>query len=110
MGKTRRGCNQHTGFSPRTTYHLHPTLREDHLAETKVTVRNNGPLRIEGEFTICDAEGNPFDLAGRTGISLCRCGHSENKPFCDNSHKKVEFQSEVKARQLPPPPLKPPPA
>lgn len=76
------------------------------MAETKITVNNNGPLRVEGEFTICDPQGGVFDLAGRTGISLCRCGHSENKPFCDGSHKRVGFQSEVKARALPPPPPK----
>ena len=78
------------------------------MAETKITVKNNGSLRVEGEFTICDADGNAFDLAGRTAISLCRCGHSENKPFCDGSHKKVGFQSEVKARALPPPAPKSP--
>jgi len=72
------------------------------LGETKITVRNHGPLRVEGEFTICDMEGKPFDLAGRTAVSLCRCGHSEDKPFCDGSHKKIGFQSEVQARQLPP--------
>ncbi len=76
----------------------------------KITVRNNGPLRVEGEFTIYDMDGNAFDLAGRTGISLCRCGHSQNKPFCDGSHAKVGFQSEVKARALPPPAPKPPAA
>ncbi len=74
---------------------------------TKITVRNNGPLRLEGEFTICDMEGKEFDLSGRTAISLCRCGHSEDKPFCDGSHKKVNFQSEIKARTLPPPQPKP---
>jgi CDGSH-type Zn-finger protein len=73
------------------------------MAETKITVRNNGPLRIEGEFTIYDTEGKAFDLAGRTAISLCRCGHSANKPFCDSSHKTAGFQSVVEARQLPPP-------
>jgi CDGSH-type Zn-finger protein len=73
----------------------------------KVTVTNNGPLRLEGEFTIYDAAGNAFGLAGRTVISLCRCGHSENKPFCDGSHKRVGFQSEVTARELPPPAPKP---
>jgi CDGSH-type Zn-finger protein len=78
------------------------------LAETKITVRNNGPLRIEGEFTIYDLEGKAFDLAGRTAISLCRCGHSENKPFCDGSHKRVGFQSVVEARRLPLPEPKPP--
>ena len=77
------------------------------MADAKVSVRNHGPLRLEGEFTLCDAEGNPFDLAGRTAISLCRCGHSEDKPFCDGSHRKFSFQSDVKARQLPPPAPKP---
>lgn len=76
---------------------------------TKITVNNNGPLRVEGEFTIYDAQGNAFDIAGRTVISLCRCGASENKPFCDGSHKRVGFQSEVKARALPPPAPKPAP-
>ncbi len=75
---------------------------------TKITVNNNGSLRVEGEFTICDVEGNAYDLAGRTSISLCRCGHSGNKPFCDGTHRKVEFQSEVKAHALPAPAPKPP--
>ena len=72
---------------------------------TKITIRNNGPVRVEGErgdFVICDAEGNPFDLAGRTAISLCRCGQSADKPFCDGQHKQCAFQSDVKARALPP--------
>ena len=70
---------------------------------TKITASDNGPLRIEGEFTIHDAAGNEFGLAGRTALSLCRCGHSENKPFCDGSHKRVGFESQVQARELPPP-------
>lgn len=69
----------------------------------KITIRNNGSVLIEGDFTIFDAAGNAFDLAGRNQISLCRCGQSENKPFCDGSHKKIEFQSVCPARQLPPP-------
>jgi CDGSH-type Zn-finger protein len=74
----------------------------------KITVNKNGSLRVEGEVTICDAEGRAFGLGGRTVISLCRCGHSENKPFCDGSHKRVGFESEVEARDLPPPAPKPP--
>lgn len=69
----------------------------------KVTIIKNGPIRIEGDFTICDAEGAEFGLAGRTLISLCRCGHSENKPFCDGHHKAAAFESECPARELPPP-------
>ncbi|MFY9608368.1 MAG: CDGSH iron-sulfur domain-containing protein [Blastocatellia bacterium] len=69
-----------------------------------IVVTNNGPLRVIGSnITIKDAAGNTFGLAGRTVISLCRCGHSENKPFCDGSHARVGFQSEVQARDLPPP-------
>jgi len=72
------------------------------LAATKITVRNNGSLRIEGDFEIVDQDGNAFGLAGRPSVSLCRCGHSENKPFCDGSHRRVQFQSEIKAFDLPP--------
>jgi len=37
---------------------------------SKVTIFNNGPIRIEGDFTIVDAAGNEFGLAGRTAIGL----------------------------------------
>jgi CDGSH-type Zn-finger protein len=77
------------------------------MAATKITIANNGPIRIEGDFVIVDPEGQAFGLAGRTAISLCRCGHSENKPFCDGSHKKTAFLDEVHARELPPPAPKP---
>jgi CDGSH-type Zn-finger protein len=73
------------------------------MANSTVTVRNHGPLRIEGDFKIVDQDGNAFSFPGRTVVALCRCGHSENKPFCDGSHKTKGFQSEIKARELPPP-------
>jgi CDGSH-type Zn-finger protein len=69
----------------------------------KVTCNNNGPLRIEGEFEICDPSGAAYGLAGRTVVSLCRCGHSANKPFCDGSHNRVGFMDSPVARELPPP-------
>jgi CDGSH-type Zn-finger protein len=71
---------------------------------TKITVNTNGSIRIEGEdFQILDPNGAPFGLAGRTVISLCRCGHSANKPFCDGSHNRMGFTDTVVARELPPP-------
>jgi CDGSH-type Zn-finger protein len=76
--------------------------------ETEIIVTNNGPLRVMGDGIILkDLEGNTFGLGGRTVVSLCRCGHSENKPFCDGTHARIGFQSEVKARDLPPPVPKP---
>lgn len=74
------------------------------MADSKITVRNSGPLKVEGDnITICDQDGKVFGLAGRTIVSLCRCGQSANKPFCDGSHARVGFQSDVVATELPPP-------
>lgn len=72
------------------------------IMSARITVKSNGSLRVEGEFELLDADGTPFDLGGRTAISLCRCGHSGDKPFCDSSHKRVGFQECSKARALPP--------
>jgi len=77
------------------------------MPDFKVIVRNNGPYRLEGDIAICDQDGKPFGLAGRTVVSLCRCGHSSNKPFCDGTHNKVGFESACPARDLPPPAPKP---
>jgi CDGSH-type Zn-finger protein len=70
---------------------------------TKIIVSNNGSLKIEGEVEIYDGNGDRYDLAGRTVISLCRCGQSSNKPFCDGAHARCGFQSQVIATVLPPP-------
>jgi CDGSH-type Zn-finger protein len=72
------------------------------VAATKVTVFNNGSLRVEGDFEIVDQEGRPFGLGGRTAVTLCRCGRSGNQPFCDGTHKRENFSSTVTARDLPP--------
>ena len=73
------------------------------MAATRITVMNNGSLRIEGEFEIVDMEGKPFGLAGRTRVTLCRCGQSGNKPFCDSTHKTCGFSSTLVAFDLPAP-------
>lgn len=73
------------------------------MSPTRITVLNNASLRIEGDFEIVDHEGKPFGLAGRTRVSLCRCGQSKNKPYCDGSHKTCAFDSTVPAFDLPAP-------
>ena len=67
---------------------------------TKVTVRSNGSIHIEGDFELFDLNGGKFDLSGRTLIKLCRCGQSNNQPLCDGTHKTCGFQSDVIARVL----------
>jgi CDGSH-type Zn-finger protein len=59
----------------------------------KITVRPNGPLLVEGEIVLSDLEGKPWDLTGKPAVALCRCGASDNRPFCDGAHKKVEFKA-----------------
>lgn len=60
----------------------------------KVKYLKNGPLLIEstGNWTIVRA--GKEETIDQTTIALCRCGHSDNKPFCDGSHKRVEFDAE----------------
>ena len=67
----------------------------------KITVKNNGSIRVEGDFDVFDAAGNKFDLGARDAISLCRCGQSESKPFCDGTHSKCGFASQIVAFALP---------
>lgn len=44
-----------------------------------------GPLHLVGDFEIVDALGNRFPHRGI--FSLCRCGHSQSKPYCDGNHR-----------------------
>jgi CDGSH-type Zn-finger protein len=64
------------------------------MAQVKITVRRNGPYRVEapeGAIELVDADGNAYDLTGKTAFSLCRCGGSVNKPFCDGTHSAIGF-------------------
>ena len=63
--------------------------------QVKITVRDNGSLKIVGDFAIVDVEGNEIPHEGDS-TGLCRCGRSANKPFCDGSHKE-KFESVVRA-------------
>ena len=71
------------------------------MADFKITVRRNGPYRVEappGTVKLVDADGNEYDLSaklkdGMTAFSLCRCGASVTKPFCDGTHSKIGFDA-----------------
>jgi CDGSH-type Zn-finger protein/uncharacterized Fe-S cluster protein YjdI len=58
----------------------------------KVTPQKNGSLMIEGALEVCAASGRTISRAEKTW--LCRCGHSNTKPFCDGTHKKIGFVAE----------------
>jgi CDGSH-type Zn-finger protein len=80
------------------------------MAGTRITVQNNGSIRVEGEFELVDAQGAVIDVGGRTRVSLCRCGHSANKPYCDGAHKAAGFQSVIVAADAALPAPQPPAA
>ncbi len=61
------------------------------MPDVKITIRRNGSLHVEGLFTLIDSNGQEIPI-NKPAISLCRCGHSNNKPFCDGSHKTCGFQ------------------
>lgn len=84
------------------------------MAQVKIIVKKNSSYRVEapeGSVELVDSDGNKYDLTGKTAFSLCRCGGSVNKPFCDGTHSKMGFQAaesavraaEGGANQLPDP-------
>ena len=74
--------------------------RKDGGAAESIPVHNtitpevDGPLYVKGNIRIQTVDG---ELVYRdTRLALCRCGASENKPYCDRSHLRIEFKDEGK--------------
>ncbi|MGA0865737.1 MAG: CDGSH iron-sulfur domain-containing protein [Candidatus Nanopelagicaceae bacterium] len=55
-------------------------------------VKPNGSIRVTGTVEFVDADGNVLET--KTDFSLCRCGHSKEKPYCDGSHREAGFTAE----------------
>lgn len=73
---------------------------QEHVGHTEIVVRHNGPLRVSGKFVLKDPDGNVIDVGEREMVSLCRCGHSAKKPFCDGAHKEANFESPICAAKI----------
>jgi CDGSH-type Zn-finger protein len=54
-----------------------------------ITIRPDGPYRVEGGVPLEGPDGQPYEL--KPAYSLCRCGQSSNKPYCDGTHKECGF-------------------
>lgn len=59
-------------------------------AVTKILVKTNGPLLVHGDLMVQDAAGNETQKSNVT--AFCRCGFSQNKPYCDGSHAREGWQ------------------
>ncbi|MFC0558484.1 CDGSH iron-sulfur domain-containing protein [Halalkalibacter alkalisediminis] len=69
------------------------------MSETKkvvLKVNDNGSIRVTGDVELVDGEGNPYE--SKPTFSLCRCGASNNKPYCDGAHKAIGFESAPRAK------------
>lgn len=53
----------------------------------EIEIQENGPIRIKGEFVFRDSSG--VITREYKEVLICRCGGSKNKPFCDDTHKKI---------------------
>lgn len=63
------------------------------MADPTIKVIPNGPYRVMGPTKILDPQGNEIAIEEGRAISLCRCGSSANKPYCDGTHGRIGFQS-----------------
>jgi CDGSH-type Zn-finger protein/uncharacterized Fe-S cluster protein YjdI len=70
----------------------------------RILLRADGPLFVQGPVTITGAGGAEVATAK---ASLCRCGASANKPFCDGSHRRIGFSTAPEGRPPAPPPTPP---
>ncbi|WP_336360294.1 CDGSH iron-sulfur domain-containing protein [Haladaptatus sp. ZSTT2] len=65
--------------------------KEKTPAENTVTVSTNGPIYFHGDVKVTDEAGTV--LLSDTRVAFCRCGASENKPLCDNTHLNINFEA-----------------
>lgn len=56
----------------------------------------SGPIWVRGGIEVLDYRGNSYEVRNR--VTLCRCGNSNNKPFCDGSHVRTEFREQPSER------------
>jgi CDGSH-type Zn-finger protein/uncharacterized Fe-S cluster protein YjdI len=84
------GQHEKAGFRDEGVVNI-ASAESDTLPVLTVKVLQNGPVSLSGGFRVIDNEGNAVE---RSKGALCRCGYSENKPFCDGAHLGVGFEAD----------------
>lgn len=69
------------------------------MADASIRVIPNGPYRLRGPAKITDPQGQEILIEEGQAVSLCRCGGSVTKPFCDGTHSRIGFQAAEAAVQ-----------
>ena len=78
--------------------HVEARIQVDQDREPWIEVSKDGPYRVTGGVRVVDESGNEVPRAQGSShehFSLCRCGHSQNKPFCSGMHWYVKFADPV---------------
>lgn len=70
------------------TLNSEDTCKLENCQKEKIDIIKKGPIRVRGPIDIKIEKWSSF--ANRTKFTLCRCGNSQNKPFCDYSHAKLK--------------------
>lgn len=71
------------------------------MSDVTISLRPNGPLLVTGPVKLIDTEGKEYNLGGKEKFSLCRCGQTKNRPFCDGTHKECGWAAVDVAPQAP---------
>lgn len=69
-------------------------FEKSHPAEVKIKLVANGPLLVEGPAVVIGLDGHALKQGAK--MALCRCGLTENRPFCDGAHKKRGWEVDDK--------------
>ena len=67
-------------------------MTEENNNTVTLKLRKNASILVTGKIRMIGPDDQEIEVKER--FSLCRCGHSKNKPFCDSSHKEVGFNSD----------------
>jgi CDGSH-type Zn-finger protein len=71
------------------SYEKEGEVHTDYHDEAEIIVSKNGPHYVRGGIELKDASFG--EGASREHYTLCRCGSSKNKPFCDGTHLDIDF-------------------
>jgi CDGSH-type Zn-finger protein len=81
------GSHERTGFRDQSTPPLSVDVRDDVTGPVRISLRENGPLKLVGPCRILHPTAGAIFAGVET--ALCRCGASKKKPFCDGTHRQL---------------------
>ena len=98
---TRNACDCPSGrlviVEKQTGKTIEPSLEKSIGFVEDQGIGVDGPIWVRGNIPVYSADGKLYEVRNR--VTLCRCGKSTNKPFCDSSHYPEEYQEVIEDEQ-----------